>query len=202
MSSGIDAEPALPRSRVLALAVLFEGGLLAAAFVLGWLLGIRFWERLDVTGRAVFYAIALTMPLLIGLVAASRTSWSFVARIQRDLEFVLPIFRNCTVFDLLLISLVAGAGEEALFRGVLQPWAAGVVGPVPALVVVSVLFGLVHLLSIPYAVFATVMGLYLGGVQIWTGTVFVPAAIHALYDFVALAYLLRVNTNRSNDGLG
>lgn len=200
MSSNLneDAHPGLSRRRVLALTALVEGGMLVAAVALGWAGGVRFWDGVEVSGRAAAYAVALTVPLLIALAVAARTSWSVVERIRQDLDLVLPMFRNCTVFDLLLMSLLAGAGEEALFRGFLQPVAVDTVGALPGLVVVSVMFGLVHLVSIPYAVFATGMGLYLGAIQFYTGNLFVPAAVHALYDFVALVYLLRVRANASN----
>ena len=60
--------------------------------------------------------------------------------------------------------MAAGLGEEWLFRGVLQP----LVG----LVAASVLFGLAHVggrTMLPFGVWASVMGLVLGGLAIVTG---------------------------------
>jgi uncharacterized protein len=96
------------------------------------------------------------------------------------------------VLDLLLISALAGIGEEVLFRGVLQPLFGGLIGDVAAVIVVAVLFGAVHPVSFAYAVFAAGVGLYLGAIQLWLGNLFVPAAVHGLYDFVALVFLLYV----------
>ena len=62
---------------------------------------------------------------------------------------------------------------------------------VPALLITSALFGLVHFVTSTYAVMAGVIGLYLGMISIWSGNLFVPMVIHALYDFVALMYLAR-----------
>ena len=42
-----------------------------------------------------------------------------------------------------------------------------------------------------YAVLATGIGLYLGGVLIATESLVVPIIIHALYDFAAFLVLLR-----------
>jgi membrane protease YdiL (CAAX protease family) len=43
-----------------------------------------------------------------------------------------------------------------------------------------------------YAVLAGAVGLYLGWLAVTTGGVWLPAVVHALYDVVALALLLRM----------
>jgi membrane protease YdiL (CAAX protease family) len=53
-----------------------------------------------------------------------------------------------------------------------------------------VLFGLLHPITPTYAVLAALMGAYLGGVWLASGNLLVPIVAHALYDFIALAYLL------------
>ena len=68
---------------------------------------------------------------------------------------------------------------------------AGAMGVVPALLVTSVLFGLVHFVTSTYAVMAGIIGVYLGVISIWSGNLLVPMVVHALYDFVALMYLAR-----------
>jgi membrane protease YdiL (CAAX protease family) len=78
-----------------------------------------------------------------------------------------------------------------LFRGVIQTNLAGLTGVVPALLITSALFGLVHFVTSTYAVMAGLIGLYLGVFSIWSGNLFVPMVVHALYDFVALMYLAR-----------
>ena len=76
---------------------------------------------------------------------------------------------ECTVADLALISLLAGLGEELLFRGLIQDGLVGWLGPWPALVLTSVLFGLMHPITPGYAVLATLAGAYLGWVYLATG---------------------------------
>jgi membrane protease YdiL (CAAX protease family) len=44
---------------------------------------------------------------------------------------------------------------------------------------------------------ATVIGAYLGVLWLWTGNLMTPIVVHALYDFVALIYLLRVHKPES-----
>ena len=95
----------------------------------------------------------------------------------------------------MLISLFAGAGEEMLFRGLIQAgldeWMTGPAGAWIALAVASLLFGLAHMVSATYAVVAALIGAYLGALLIATDNLLAPIVAHGLYDFVALIYLVR-----------
>jgi membrane protease YdiL (CAAX protease family) len=61
-----------------------------------------------------------------------------------------------------------------------------------ALGMVSVLFGIMHWISRAYAVFATILGFYLGWLWIASGNLLVPIVAHGLYDFVALVYVVKM----------
>ena len=89
-----------------------------------------------------------------------------------------------------IIALLAGLGEEALFRGVLQTSLAGTMNVWLAVCLIGALFGLVHYVSTTYAIYAGLVGVYLGVLHILTGNLLVPILIHAVYDFVALTYLV------------
>ena len=67
-----------------------------------------------------------------------------------------------------------------------------------SLVIASLLFGLMHPITRTYAVICMLVGLYLGGIWMFTNNLFVPIFIHALYDFLALVYLLRGAANRQS----
>jgi len=191
------------RGNMAAMAVGFEGGLGLLALALGWLLGV--WpipgiERTGIAWEAQFpallWGLAATGPMLLGFWMMERFPWGPLADLQRDVErLVIPLFRECSIVELALLSLAAGVGEEMLFRGLFQhglaewlgpPWGAWI-----ALGVASVVFGLAHMLSVTYAILATVIGLYLGLLLIWNENLLVPAIAHGLYDFVALCYLVR-----------
>lgn len=191
------------RGNIAATAVAFEGGLGLLALALGWLLGV--WPIPGIERSAVdwpaqlpalLWGLAATGPMLLAFWLMERFPWGPLADLQRDVErLVVPLFRGCSLTELVLISLAAGVGEELLFRGLLQhglaqalspPWGVWV-----ALVAASLVFGLAHLLSLTYALLATAIGLYLGWLLIWTGNVLAPAVAHGLYDFVALCYLVR-----------
>lgn len=197
-----DDEP-VQGGNIAAMGVGFEGGLGLLALLLGWLLGVwpvpgieRSAEAWQSLWPALLWGLAATAPLLLGLWLIDRFPWGPLQDLQRDVErLIVPLFQNCTVAELALVSLAAGIGEEMLFRGLVQhgladwlgtPWGVWI-----ALAVASVVFGLAHMLSMTYAVLATVMGLYLGLLLIWTENLLVPAVAHGLYDFVALCYLVR-----------
>ena len=106
-------------------------------------------------------------------------------------EVIRPVLAPCTLLDLIGISVLAGLGEEMLFRGVLQPAFAPWLGPWGALAAASALFGLLHAVSVTYAILAALMGAYLGALWMYGGNLLAPVIVHGLYDLVALLYLLR-----------
>ncbi len=114
-----------------------------------------------------------------------------LARLNRLVsEVIVPLVRHSSVLEFLTISLLAGVGEELLFRGVLQALLARWTTPVVGLALASLLFGLAHALSVSYAVLATLFGVYLGAIWLVSGNLLVAIAAHALYDFITLVYLV------------
>ena len=107
----------------------------------------------------------------------------------------MPLFRGTGAAGLFAIACAAGVGEEFLFRGFLQQtvaeWWGLPAGPWIALAIASVAFGICHSLCAEYAVYATVMGLALGGLLLATGHLLAPMVMHAVYDGLALLYLVR-----------
>lgn len=189
--------------RLLLLTLLFEGGLGAVALLLGWMLGHSpligaAGEQLGVgeQGRAVVWGTLAALPLVAGLLLAERAPGSGWTRL-RDLVHhrLVPLFREMSVVQFALISIAAGWGEELLFRGLLQAGLAERLefagGPWLALLASSVLFGLCHWLTNTYALLATLVGLYLGLLLMATDQILAPITAHALYDFLALVYLVK-----------
>jgi len=105
-------------------------------------------------------------------------------------ETARPLFAGMGPFALLLLAAAAGAGEEALFRGWLQPWLAGHWGIALSLVTTSLAFGLAHPMTPAYAVYAAALGFALGALRIHSGGWLAPALAHGLYDFFALYWYL------------
>jgi membrane protease YdiL (CAAX protease family) len=106
-------------------------------------------------------------------------------------EFV-PLLANSSWLDIALIALSAGVGEEMLFRGVFQSALGASTGVVSGLIVSSLLFGALHPISVPYALVSFVMGTYLGSLFLFSGNLLTAIVTHGVYDFVLMAYLLRI----------
>ncbi|WP_417517012.1 CPBP family intramembrane glutamic endopeptidase [Marinobacter sp.] len=92
---------------------------------------------------------------------------------------------------LFLLSVFAGVGEELLFRGAVQGWLAEHTDTTTAVLVASVLFGLVHYASFTYFVIATSLGLVFGLVYAITDSILLVMVWHGVYDMIALFFLLR-----------
>jgi uncharacterized protein len=106
---------------------------------------------------------------------------------------VMPILGSSTWSEIALISLSAGVGEEMLFRGVLQAGLISWLGVPWGLGLASLLFGVLHPISIAYMVIEAFLGLYFGAVWWFLGRNLLMVIItHALFDFAALAYLIRI----------
>ncbi len=182
----------MSRNKVVLLAVLFEGGLAVLAWGLGWVLGVPAFGDLHWTTAAFAWGLAATVPMLVAMILVGRSRWAPLVELRQTAEeAVAQLFSSCTIVDLALLSALAGLGEEALFRGLLQTGLAGVVGLGVALIVASVVFGLAHFISVAYAVYAALVGLYLGLLLIACDNLLVPVTAHAAYDFIALVYLVR-----------
>ena len=122
-----------------------------------------------------------------------RSSLAPLVRIRRLFDTQLrPLFESWSLIQLAFISALAGIGEELLFRGVIQGALDSIVGPAVALITASFLFGCAHLITVTYAIAATVIGVYLGLIWVLSGNLLVPIVAHAVYDFAALVYLLRI----------
>lgn len=187
-----DAAVTGPISRLLVAGVASEAALLGVAFALGWLADVPPFERSRPDPWAVGYGAAATLPLLVLLRWCLRTSWAPVRRLVALVEEHLrPHLVGTTAAGIVLLSLLAGIGEEALFRGVIQAGLAERL-PAPAAVgIAALLFGMAHWLTPAYAVLAGFIGAYLGILFQVTDNLLVPIVTHALYDVVALSVLVR-----------
>ena len=91
-----------------------------------------------------------------------------------------------------VLALASGLGEEAFFRGALQPRV--------GLVLASLLFGMAHLVPrrelLPWAGFAALAGVLLGALFDYTGNLLAPIAAHVLINGVNLRWLSRASTLR------
>jgi membrane protease YdiL (CAAX protease family) len=183
----------MARKTLLLITLVVEGGL----FVIGLLLigGLdALLSRLHVSWSATAYSLLLCLPIFAMLYLGEQSQWSPLVSLRDEIdEKVVPIFANCKIIDLAVIALLAGIGEELLFRGWLQGALAARLGILPGILVASVIFGFAHYLSPTYAIYAGLTGLYLGMIYQASGNLYIVMAIHAVYDFIALVYLVKKN---------
>jgi membrane protease YdiL (CAAX protease family) len=106
--------------------------------------------------------------------------------------------------ELFLLAAASGIGEEALFRGALQPWLVRsferyVVSSEPLSVTLGIsaatllftaLHPPLHRDLRPWTIFALVIGFALGGLAAWSGSLAAPIAAHFLMNFFNLRRLL------------
>ena len=156
------ADPPMPR-HFLVLAVLFEASLAVVAVALGWLLGYAPAATARWSLAAVGWGVLAALPALAVFWVCVRSEIGPLREITRVMdEQLTPLFRGSTLLDLAAISVVAGVGEELLFRGLIQGGIADWIGPPRGvwigLAAGSVVFGLMHPITRAYAVLAGLIG--------------------------------------------
>ncbi len=186
------------RLGLVAVGVLVEGGLALLAVVLGWLFDAPASTALHWRADDFFLGIVAALPMLAGFFACVYWPVGPLARIKQfSDEVIRPLFESSSLFELALIAVAAGLGEELLFRGVLQELAGRWLGVAGAVVVVSVVFGLLHAITPTYAVLAALLGAYLACWRLAADSLLPVVVAHAGYDWVALVYLVRARDERA-----
>lgn len=171
-----------------------ESALAVAGFAL---LGMRVylqriaWYRVIApTWQDTVLGVLLTAVMLALAVAASAASerWAAWAFLKRWMFQVSPLLAEIPPKEMVLLSVVAGFGEEALFRGVIQPFS--------GIWLASLLFAVIHVLrwdsdGIKMILFYMPFGLLLGGLYLLTDNLWGCCVAHTLYDLVALWWIQR-----------
>lgn len=179
------------RKALLLITIFAEGGLLVLALILMRFSQLNIWTKINISWRATAAAFLLSIPMLALLFFFDRSNWEPMIRFRSEIdEKVIPIFANTRLPDLAVIALFAGVGEELFFRGWLQSVLINRFEVWLGILIASAIFGLLHYLSSTYAIYAGLIGLYLGLIYQVSGNLYIVMAIHALYDFIALVYLI------------
>jgi membrane protease YdiL (CAAX protease family) len=184
------------------MAVLVEGAIGLVAVGLAELFGISLREQFGANRAAlvdgVVAGIAATLPMLALYWWLTVSTWPPLVELRETVvRMVRELFTNAKLPELATIAILAGVGEELLFRGVVQTGIGQLTNPAVGLVAGSVVFGALHAVSRLYFILATLIGLYLGWLLLEFGDLTVPIVAHALYDFVALTYLTRTFQDES-----
>jgi membrane protease YdiL (CAAX protease family) len=171
------------------MAFLFYGGVLALALI--WRVGFQGESLLYASAQAEERGVHLASDLAAGLLCAV-----LVVLLSRELtrrteagrllaQTLGSLIGSLRLRECLLLALASGIGEEAFFRGALQPRV--------GLVAASLIFGAAHFVPrrglVAWSGFSVVAGLLLGGLFAWTGNLLAPVAAHVGINAVNLRLL-------------
>jgi membrane protease YdiL (CAAX protease family) len=142
----------------------------------GWALDEGSAHVWSLLGGIVFGLIVV----LLSRVTVQRFEWA--RRLHLELR---PFAQGLDLSGIVVLALLSSAGEELLFRGLLQPW----MGLLPQ----ALIFGLVHQMPGPsrwiWVSWALLVGLALGALFEVTGSLLGPLAAHALVNGLNLHFL-------------
>lgn len=192
------------RSDGFPMAVVVEGALALIAVALAWVCGVPLREQIPSSGAPLVWAIArgliTTLPMLAIFLWLVHSSWPVFRELREQVDVLLAeMFPSPSLGQLALVAVLAGVGEELLFRGTLQTLLSWLTTPVVGVLLASLLFGAMHALSRVYFALATLIGLVFGWMTLHYNDLVGPMVAHGVYDFVALVYLTRLR-RRSSGG--
>lgn len=173
-------------------AILVEGGLAVIAIIADMLF------RLHLNYCAYFFCDSTTpiqigwglLPLIAGYFVLLALPFAELRKVNRLVrELFWQHMGHWRLWQLALIALLAGFGEELFFRGLVQLGFSSIIGVWLAVLLTSLIFGLAHAATPTYCLLAFIISLYLGFLLVYTDNLIVPIAVHALYDFFVFLFI-------------
>jgi len=110
-----------------------------------------------------------------------------VSRSLREISRqLIPIFRDFSGWQLLLLALAAGIGEELFFRGFLQQWLTSWLSVGSAIVVAGLGFGVLHFANVSYFLLTATLGILFGIIYHHTQSLLLVMSWHGFYDLLVM----------------
>lgn len=163
--------------------------------VLGFLTCWWLTSPWSLSGRLGMFALPAGLLAGVLLYAAclglTRSAWLDVPSVRQLNQLLHTLFQRFTWRDILIVSLLAGVGEELLVRGALQSWLISVSNPLIGIVVASVIFGCMHWLSYTYVIATLVLGVLFGVGLFFTQSILFVIAAHTAYDILAFYVIVK-----------
>lgn len=146
---------------------------------------------------AALWMVPLLASLTVAVTQADKVEFLREVKVMLK-EGVLPSVAPLGALGILALSVGAGIGEEAMFRGFLMPWVDlrlesfglnGDVSALGALATTSLFFGALHAITPAYAIWATWASVLFSIEYVRDG---LGSAMftHALYDYLAFLYII------------
>ena len=173
-------------------AIIFEGSLIIVAAILAWIFRVPLLADFQWDWTATLLGLSSTLPMLAFFAWLLQSDYPAFVEVRDFLDtFVIQVFGKWSVLQLAALSLMAGIGEEILFRGVLQPGISQLTSPLIGILIASFAFALCHALTKAYFISTFVIGIYL--IVVWQAAdnLLAPIVTHAVYDFFALLYFMK-----------
>lgn len=164
---------------------------LALALLLIWWLDVSLPAAAISPWAAVLAGLALAVVTFAIFALVYRFGGHFAASLLADLQRISSLFSKYSWWQLALVAALAGLGEELLFRGFLQLWLDDYFPVYWAIVLSSVVFGLLHYLSHAYFICALLMSLAFGLGYWLSGSLLMVMVWHGAYDLLALAVVVK-----------
>ncbi len=176
-------------------------GIIVIAFGVGWGLGVSPLANLTWNWTDLLIGIVAALPLYLFFFCTARLPIKGFQQIQQFLLDELgPRVEHGKVWELFILCIFIGLGEEMLFRGVLQSWATQY-GVFAAIIFTNILFGVLHSITRLYVIVATLMGVYMSLLLILftPQNLLIPVTTHTMYDFMCFMYIMHVYRQQKRD---
>lgn len=144
------------------------------------------WEALDLLVGALLAGALVGSMLAIALVFPRFLQWA-----AEEQQHLFPSGRPYRPVHVILVSLAAGVGEEALFRGGMQTLLGDYLPAWITIAAASLLFVVVHLGSLGASALIFIYSLAFGAAYHLTGSLLGVMLAHALFDIWALVTVQR-----------
>ena len=129
--------------------------------------------------------------LFVGLFALLKILTPYVLSLQIIAKQLHGLFANFSWPMIIIISLLAGVGEEMLFRALIQNYLIYLTNNVWGITLGALIFGVLHYLNHTYALIASVMGGVFGYIYFVTQDLLLVITLHGVYDFFAFAVIVK-----------
>jgi uncharacterized protein len=176
--------------RFVGLAAIFYTTLFSAGVVLNALRG----QDAFALGDSMPFGLLVSIVTACGTVASSVFLYRLLPALRKISDELAPrLVDGARRGDLVLVSVFSGVGEEAFFRGALQPML--------GLVVTSILFGALHVgpdrRYLAWTLWAVGAGFLFGFLYEWTGGLLAPMSAHVLHNAATLLLWKQSRLKRS-----
>lgn len=115
------------------------------------------------------------------------------------LRQIVKIYPAFSLPQILVISALAGFGEELLMRGILQAFISDHLGGFIGILIASLVFGLLHFLSFTYVIVTFLVGCLFGVVFHLTQDLLLVMVAHAVYDVFAFIGIKKASLKLSSE---